>query len=139
MLLKTHSLFHFFSFFDLNFCRLKLKRSDLFKECFRDFALYSTCLVQFVAALVKGSMIWLSGSTEKQSQLFCHLMYKFFHHQTYLGMILLKMSLPIVFLPCLLNICLCASLFRPFIVNLILKFTRRMICCSFHIPVFCCR
>lgn len=105
MLLKTHSLFHFFFFSDLNFCRLKLKRSDLFKECFRDFALYSTCLVQFVAALVKGSMIWLSGSTEKQSQLFCHLMYKIFHHQTYLGMILLKMSLPIVFLPCLLNIC----------------------------------
>lgn len=44
--------------FKIILCRLKLRRSGLFKECFRGSVHYSICLVQSVGALARVNMIW---------------------------------------------------------------------------------
>lgn len=60
------------------YCRHKPRRSDLSKECFRDFEHCSIYPVPFVAVLVRVNMTWLLGNTRRQNQLLCPLMYASF-------------------------------------------------------------
>lgn len=58
-----------------DYYRLKLRRSDQFKECYRGSEHYSICQAPSVEALVRENMTWQLGSTRRRNPLLCRLMY----------------------------------------------------------------